>query len=161
MTPDASTDPVAPPLPAAAKELDPEKRAALVAVLRLKEIATQLGGSDRLIAVFGGPEAFDALFEGTAGKSRFTAQTVMEYLRRDFTNPRTLVGTQYRLPSDINVKRINTVIALVEPFLPDPRFACTAQRLNLISASVQSIVRNELALAGIPGPSAEGPMGRA
>lgn len=161
MIPDASTDPVAPPLPAAAKELDPEKRAALVAVLRLKEISNQLGGSGRLIAVFGGPEAFDALFASTAGKSRFTARTVKEYLRRDFTNPRNLFGPQHYLPSDVNLKRINTVIALVEPFLPDPRFACTAQRLDAISTSVQTIVNNELALAGIPGPSADGPMGRA
>jgi hypothetical protein len=161
MTADAPTDPVAPPLPAATKELDPAKRAALDAVLRLKEISNQLGGSERLIGVFGGPEAFNALFASTTGKSQFTVRTVKEYLRRDFTNPRNLFGAQHYLPSDVNLKRINTVIALVEPFLPNPRFACTAQRLAAISDRVQTVVNNELTLAGIAGPTAEGPMGLA
>jgi hypothetical protein len=161
MPSDAATGPVAPPPPAAIKELDPEKRAALDAVLRLKEISTQLGGSEQLITVFGGPQAFDALFASTVGKTRFTAGTVKEYLRRDFTNPRNVIGPRQHLPGDVNVKRINTVIALVEPFLPDADLACTAQRLAAISNQVQQVVAHELVLAGIPGTRTESSMGRA
>lgn len=137
--------------------LDPATLAALNAVQRLQTAQARIGTIEQFFNLFGGRQEFEEHFgytyinrrDGVQRRANLPWDTLQSFLRTEF---RGMDAARLRhttlLPGPRNTERIENLLGLIEPLLPDHGASCDRGNRALIARTIRNAQEQQTSLFG-------------